>query len=433
MPHFYIGTDVNKMGCVQTDDKTGELIKVTMYPAASSPEKIKTQGGTYVLVGHPSLPLVVALTSGQFSLANKQQTVMTCFQQNRDKSVGNQDLTVERLFDCPTAGRLAVHAMFHPKCRTLAVAHHNDSMVSLFQFSESSLPTSTTFLEQQPVAMLELPEVTPGTKKTLQATDKGNVSVPSCHHAFYAPNGKFLLCVDPNQSTIFTYPVDPQTGLPTQQEPSSTLTCHTDAPCLGWFSATLSRFVLGFGKSPRPRMVAISPNHKYVYVNYEIRNVIQVYAIDEDTGEIAPDPIQEVSTLDKELTSQTWIGLGVQSCANMVVMGHSLYVSNRGEKILGAGRCERSVRIYDIRDGGRLATHHAVACSGSVQHFVAYRDGDDDVLVAGTKNPGNSLQTFRRRSSGENKDDDPSPTFQLVGEADVGISVEWVITPPPTS
>lgn len=415
MPQYFLGTEANKVGDIEIDSKTAGLRKVTMYPAVDQAIADK-KGGThnlYVatewLVKHPTQPLLVALTS----FWNRRASQLTCF------STAGKEL--QKVTECSTAGREACHAMFYPRTDgqskvTLAVAHHNDATITFFQFPTNEMPTD---LDGQPALTIELPELVAGTRKIL-STGNGRVAIPSSHQVYYAPNGNYLLVVDPNQSAIFTYLLD-DTGLPIKsQEPSSKFKCHTNAPALGWFTTAAKR-VMGFS-SCRPRRVAVSPNNEYVFINYEPSNVIQVYTINTD-GQIDVNGkgcMQETSTLDVKLTKSRVIGFTYQAAGEMEVHGNSLYVSNRGTTIV-AGRKECSVRIYDIRDGGRLALPHAVVCSGPVHHFCVYEKDGDDYLVAGTAKPTMALETFRR------KHDDENAKYELIGEAEVGETVFCVV------
>ena len=404
MPEFYFGTDSNKIGEVKTNDKTGKLVRVSLFPSAPNTYKMKDGVSTQVVVSHPTLPLVISLTS----FWNAHPSHLTCFETKEG------DLAEVTGSDMP--GREACHAMFYPKDNnqnkvTLACAHLHDGTVAFFQFSAKEIPKS---LDDQPAMTIALPLLEAGTRRTL-GTGKGLTSVPSSVHVFYAPNGNYLLVVDPNQSCIFTFQVD-ETGLPSSDQPSATFKCHTDAPSLGWFSKIVNK-IRGYS-SCQPRRVAISPNDKYVFVSYEYQNVIQVYHIDQ-YGKIDPEQkgcMQEVSTIDAALTSKKLIGLTFQASAECKVFGNSLYVSNRGDKVV-AGKSENSIRIFDIRDGGRLASQHAVHCSGPVRHFCVYEKDGYDILIAGTTKPGMSLQTFQRKQGEE------SSQFELVGEADVGVSI----------
>ena len=430
MPQYYFGTDANKIGEVFTDENSGKLVKVTLYPAAPNPDKVSSGSSGIVtewVVTHPTQTAVVAFTS----YGNKHPASMACFKATTsDTGISS----LEKAFELSSGGRQAAHAMFHPNMEgeklALAVAHHNDAMVTFFQLPKDSIPDA---LEDQPALTIELPELIPGTRHVLGTGTRG-LSIPSCHQVYYAPNGKYLLCVDPNQSAVITYPVD-DTGLPTQQEPSSTFTCHTDVPPLGWVSGAIGK---AMRVGCRPRRVAVSPNGKFVFILYETRNTIQVYPLDNESGKIDPEKngcMQEISTLEESLRSRKWIGMTMQACAEMIVYEDALYVSNRGTKVKMTGSAsENSIKVFDIKDGGRLVVRQTVACEGPVRHFQVFgvpteTEGDDDdgnivdgdakdiLLVAGTTKPASSLQTFRRHHG------DSANEFGLVGNADVGNSV----------
>lgn len=425
---YYISTDTNKVGEVEVDEQNGSLVKMTMYPVAPNPDNVSDGSvATQWMVQHPSHNLLLALTS----YGNKRPAQLNLFEKG-DKSSGLTKLTVE----ASTAGREAVHAVFAPSTGadkvTMAVSHHNDGFVSFFQLDSDKVPES---LMDQPAVTLELPILEGNNKNVLASSaNKYTFSTPACHHILYEKGGKYCLIVDSSQSVIFTYKVDPATGLPDPEEsPTSQFICHTDAHALGWFSGLLDKFVCK-GRC-RPRRVAICPNGQYVFVSYEFRNVIQVYALDSATGTIDPDKkgcLQEVSTLDKHLTDEGFIGLTVQASSEMVVVGQSLYVSNRGMAAKAGkalGRSENTVRIWDIKDGGRLASQHAVTCKGPVRHFCVYESGEYEILVAGTQEPGGSLQTFRRRKRNEDaSENEVSDKYQLVGDANVGVNV-WCVLP----
>ena len=407
-----------------------------MYPTADNPDGLpaKSPGGvsTQWIVQHPHSPqLWVALTS----FWNRRPAMLTFFQQD---DLTNHSSLTKMSVEGSTGGREAVHAAFAPTSVeqdkvTLAIAHHNDSFVSFFQFPTQEAPTT---LMDQPTLTLELPALDERKKKVLAANHQGRgLSVPSSHQVFYAPSAKWLLVVDPAQSVIFTYACDPTTGLPTSSDDSLTFCfeCHTDAPALGWFSGMVSK-LRGLGCCPR--RVALSPNGDYLYVSYETRNVIQVYSIHKETGQIDPDNkgcLQEVSTLAPALTQQALIGFTFQASAEMIVAGHSLFVSNRGGGGIGvAGKGENSIAVFDIRDGGRLsvATQRTVTCRGPVRHFCVYTQGAYEYLVAGTSNTGKtegSLQTFRRTIASSSSSSEDGGDFVSVGQAEIGVNVLCVV------
>jgi len=420
MPVYYASTDANKLAEIRTDNESANLLKMTIYPTAENPDKLppKSPGGvsTQWIVQHPHMPNIwITMTS----FWNKRPAMLTIFQQTED---GLNKMTVEG----STGGREAVHAVFAPTAAdedkvTLAIAHHNDGFVSFFQFPTKGMPES---LMDQPTLTLELPALNESKKNMLPANMKRHgLSVPSSHHVFYAPSGKWVMVVDPNQAVIFTYTCDPKTGLPSSENPTFAFECHTDAPALGWFSGVVGKIA---GLGCRPRRVATSPNGKYLFVSYETRNVVQSYHLKDETGQIDPDNkglLQENSTLTPALTKQPFIGFAVQATAEMMVVNNSLYCSNRGGILVkGLGNSESSICVMEIRDGGRLSSPKVVECSGPVRHFCVYTKGDHEYLVAGTcsKTEG-SLQTFRRPKAVE------GAVFESVGQAEVGVDVFCVL------
>ena len=452
MPVYYLSTDANKVAEVVVDDTTGSLVKMTMYPTADNPDSLppKSPGGisTQWIVQHPHLPsLWVTLTS----FWNQRPAMLSCFDSSSSGDKTNTNLT-KMAAEGSTGGREAVHAVFAPTSAkeenaTLAISHHNDGFVCFFQFPTKEPPTS--FMDQ-PAITLELPVMDEKRINVLPNNNKNRgLSVPSSHQVFYAPNSaKWLMVVDSSQSVIFTYECDPKTGLPVPSSsstsvddnkneegssdnniysPAFTFTCHTDAPALGWFSGIVTT-IKGLGC--RPRRVAMSANGEYIYVSYETRNVIQIYHVDQETGQIDPEKkgyLQEVSTLEPELTKQPLIGLTLQASAEMMVVGDSLFVSNRGGVVV-AGKGENSVCVYDIRDGGRLCSSSArvVPCSGPVRHFCVYSQGEYEYLVAGTSNNAEgSLETFRRKIQTANGE--AGGAFEAVGQAEVGVNVLCVL------
>lgn len=367
--------------------------------------------------------------------------MLSCFDSGDEKNTSLTKMAVEG----STGGREAVHAVFAPTSAkeenvTLAISHHNDGFVCFFQFPTKEPPTS--FMDQ-PAITLELPVMDEKRINVLPTSNKNRgLSVPSSHQVFYAPHSaKWLMVVDSSQSVIFTYECDPKTGLPVPSSsdsdednkdnniysPAFTFTCHTDASALGWFSGIVTT-IKGLGC--RPRRVAMSANGEYIYVSYETRNVIQIYHVNQETGQIDPDKngyLQEVSTLEPELTKQPLIGLTLQASAEMMVFGDSLFVSNRGG-IVVAGKGENSICVFDIRDGGRLCSSSArvVPCSGPVRHFCIYIQGEYEYLVAGTsRNTEGSLETFRRKI--RTSKDEAGGSFEAVGQAEIGANVLCVL------
>lgn len=430
MPSYFIGTDANKIGDVQLD-ANGELKKLTTYPVTPNPDNLpgKSPGGisTQWLVHHPTLPLVLALTS----YGNKQAAHLSCFRVDNTTSHDGNVSSLQKLegVEGSTRGREAVHAVFSPHKHdaeqvALAVAHHNDQFVSFFTFSTKEMPTS--FLNQ-PVKTLSLPELDKGSRNHLdpQSSSMG-LAVPSSHHVVYDRLGKYMWIVDPNQSAIFTFACNPQTGLPVGDKPSSVFKCHTDTPTLSWFGSIVNNVI---GLSCRPRRIALSPNGEYAFILYETRNTIQVYGVNPKTGAIDTDCLQEVNTLDPSFLKQPIVGLTLQASAEMVVKNNSLYVSNQGcvfGGILGQG--ENSIRVFGIKDGGRLALNpkRRVQCNGPVRHFCVSQKDGKEIIVAGTSHPGKSLQTFVRDMDRSLKEDKPNE-FELVGQADVDVNVFCVL------
>jgi 6-phosphogluconolactonase (cycloisomerase 2 family) len=398
---LYMGTDSNRLLVVKLGNNTrnsnvqqGSVVIQDIHPVAPNPlnlpEGVYNGVSTEWISRHPKFPLVYALTS----YWNACPARVTTFRMGGDGRL-------ETLGDSSSTGGLhAAHATFSPDGSLYVVAHHNDGKLVFFDCTDGE-----SVLPEDPLLVIESPEVIPGTRRTARPNDPFP-GLPSLHHVQYSPNRRFLFTVDPSQDHIFTYTVN-ERGLPTSQQPTSVFKCYSDVPIYGLFQRLVTKYVLKCKR--RARKAVIHPNGKHIYVLYESLNIVQVYNINEAGSIDGSICCQEDSTLDPSFFASRWypVGLALQLAAELFITkdGSTLLLSNRGDIKLPGSRAESSVRIFSIqRDSGLLRPQGVIPnISGPVRHFIMlFEDPDgsgNHQIVAAVNGSHPQLQCYQAKSS----------------------------------
>ncbi|KAL3897801.1 MAG: hypothetical protein SGARI_006835 [Bacillariaceae sp.] len=305
---------------------------------------------------HPTLPLVYAFTS----FWSDAKAVVTTFRV-LDKESGK----LQKLGRVETGGYQAASAEFCPfsNGEVMTVAHHNDGTLSFFDVSKAQTLDA-------PIKFRQVPQLVPGTR-----TKKFPSCLPSLHHVRYgqsnrSSNNKYLLACDVSkQGRVWTYAVD-ERGLPLQSEKPTSSFKPTFVSQNQTLVASALKTVLGM-PDYRIRRAIVHPNGKYVYLLYEMNNVLQVYEIDSN-GKIICDCLQELPTIDPAFSyskryfgsGSKWTGVALNSAAELYVTEKEVMVSNRAMKTR-FGRGENSIRIFRMEeDGARLVPKQTLETAG---------------------------------------------------------------------
>ncbi|MGY3494255.1 lactonase family protein [Bradyrhizobium sp. USDA 4502] len=153
------------------------------------------------------------------------------------------------------------------------------------------------------------------------------------HHVVYDPAGRFLVVPDKGVDRIFTLEFDPAKPLLKLTDPG--------------FAATRP----GAG----PRHASFHPTLPFVYVNYELDSSLSVNRYDRATGTITP--VQIVPS-----TPDSFVGANTSAEVEVDPAGRFVYVSNRGNDLIGAYAIDAA--------SGRVTSAGWTSCAGRGPRFM---------------------------------------------------------------
>lgn len=226
---------------------------------------------------------------------------------------------LEFVAEASSAGNNPCHVAINDSGTVLALANYSDGTTSTLTLGRDGIPKAAF-----------------AKRIDGKGPNAGRQEGPHAHGVYF--RGKTLHVPDLGLDKVLTWTIDPKTGKPEQEDPSS------------WSSAP------GAG----PRHMDFAPDGRHAYVVNELDNTVTALDYDAKAGSFTT--LQSISTLPEGVSTGTTAEIAVHP------NGKFVYASNRGHD---------SIAVFARDSGsGKLSLVHIAPCGGKIpRHFAISPDG----------------------------------------------------------